>query len=225
MSKQYNLLDFSKLSTLVDLLRYRAKQHPDQVAFTFLLDGESEEIHLKYGELEQQAQAIAAQLQLLGMSGERALLLYPPGLEFIAAFCGCLYAGVVAVPAYPPRHNHSLSRLQAVVEDAQAAIALTTTTVLANVEQRCAQSPLQALRWLATDNINNSGQWQEPHLLKQPGRLCRKPCMDQQDLQRLGLLQTVTEVKSVQILWHLERMCVRDPTLHGKLLFCRLKGC
>ena len=62
----------------------------------------------------------------MGLTGERALLLYPAGLDFIAAFFGCLYAGVVAVPAYPPRRNRSLSRIQAIVDDAQARVALTT---------------------------------------------------------------------------------------------------
>lgn len=117
--------------------------------------------------MDLKARAIAAQVQSLGVSSERALLLYPPGLEFIAAFLGCLYAGVVAVPAYPPRPNQSLSRLQAIVADAQAKIALTTTTVLSNLEQKLAQSPnLQALRWLATDNIcSDLAQiWQEPAL-------------------------------------------------------------
>ena len=60
---------------------------------------------LTRGELDRRARALAARLQARGLAGRRALLLYPPGLEFIAAFFGCLYAGVVAVPAYPPRPN------------------------------------------------------------------------------------------------------------------------
>ena len=66
----------------------------------------------------------------MGLEGERALLLYPAGLDFIAAFFGCLYAGVVAVPAYPPRRNRSLSRIQAIADDAEAKVALTTVQVL-----------------------------------------------------------------------------------------------
>jgi len=96
-------------SSLVDLLCNRALHQPDQIAFTFLKDGETEEISLTYGELDRQARVIAAQLQSLGVTSERALLLYPPGLEFIAAFFGCLYAEVVAVPAYPPRSNQNFS--------------------------------------------------------------------------------------------------------------------
>ncbi len=92
--------------TLVELLRRRARHEPRRAAYTFLTDGE--EVHLTYGELDRRARAIAALLQEMGAGGERVLLLYPPGLDYIAAFFGCLYAGAVAVPAYPPRLNRSL---------------------------------------------------------------------------------------------------------------------
>src|SRR3712207_9139080 len=84
------------VSTFVDLLRYRAQHQSEQTAYTFLLDGETEVHRLTYQELDIQARAIASQLQCLNAIGSRALLLYPPGLEFITAFFGCLYAGVVA---------------------------------------------------------------------------------------------------------------------------------
>ena len=153
--------------TLVDVLRYRAQYQPDQLAFTFLQNGEAEGGSLTYQELEQQARAIAAQLQSLGATGERALLLYPPGLEFITAFFGCLYAEVVAVPAYPPRRNQNMSRLQAIVADAQAAVILTTTSLLANIKSQFAQSPeMTALCCLATDSIANElvSNWQEAEI-------------------------------------------------------------
>jgi acyl-CoA synthetase (AMP-forming)/AMP-acid ligase II/acyl carrier protein len=153
------------IATLVDILDSKALHQPDKKAFTFLLDGETEEVSLTYRELDLQARAIAARLQDLGASGERALLLYPPGLEFISAFFGCLYAGVIAVPAYPPRPNRSLSRLQAILADAQAKVALTTTSLLSNIEQRFTQAPdLKVLHWLATDNVTNdlAKEWREP---------------------------------------------------------------
>ena len=122
------------ISTLVELLRHRAQHQANRRAYTFLNDGESEELHLTYGELDAHARAIAAALQHSGASGERALLLYPPGLEYIAAFFGCLYAGVVAVPVYPPRPNRSQERLQAVMSDAQATLALTNNQILSRSE-------------------------------------------------------------------------------------------
>ncbi|GIX01631.1 MAG: hypothetical protein KatS3mg112_0568 [Thermogutta sp.] len=88
-------------TTLVELLRHRATYQPDDIAFIYLVDGETEEQPITYRELDRQARAIAAWLQTHDLVGERALLLYPPGLDFIAAFFGCLYAGVVAVPVYP----------------------------------------------------------------------------------------------------------------------------
>ena len=143
--------------TLVDLLRRRALCQPDQLAYTFLLDGETSELHLTYRELEQHARAIAAALQLAGARGGRALLLYPPGLDFIEGFFGCLYAGVVAVPAYPPdpaKLQRTLPRLQAVIADAQATLVLTTSPILAMAKLIFAEAPdLKALHWLATDTV------------------------------------------------------------------------
>ncbi|MDJ0578256.1 MAG: AMP-binding protein [Xenococcaceae cyanobacterium MO_234.B1] len=153
-----------KLSTLVDLLHYRALHQPEQTAYTFLPDGETESDSLTYQELDQQARAIAASLQYFDASSERALLLYPPGLEFIAAFFGCLYAGVVAVPAYPPRRNQNLFRLLSIVASSQAKMVLTTTSELANIESRLAENPeLAGLHWLATDNLKSdqAASWQE----------------------------------------------------------------
>jgi acyl-CoA synthetase (AMP-forming)/AMP-acid ligase II len=119
--------------TLIELLRWRARCQPCQKAYAFLKDGDVEASSLTYEELDRQARAVAALLQDLGARGERALLLYPPGLEYIAAFIGRLYAGMIAVPAYPPdpsKFSRSLSRLQGIVADAQATIALTTEAIL-----------------------------------------------------------------------------------------------
>lgn len=97
-------------NTLVELLRWRADQQPDSLAYRFLQDGDSEIVSITYAELDQRARAIGAWLESLSSAGERALLLYPPGLEYIASFFGCLYAGLTAVPAYPPRLNRPVPR-------------------------------------------------------------------------------------------------------------------
>ncbi|HEY9401515.1 MAG TPA: amino acid adenylation domain-containing protein, partial [Pyrinomonadaceae bacterium] len=153
--------------TLVDLLQKRASNQPDRRAYTFLLDGEAEEAHLTYAELDAQARAIAALLQEHCAPGARALLVYPPGLEYIAAFFGCMYAGVVAVPAYPPRLNRGQERLRVIATDAQASVALTTVQTLARVESLFAGSnDFGSLRWLATDDaaLTLAGEWREPSL-------------------------------------------------------------
>ncbi|KST70371.1 fatty acyl-AMP ligase [Mastigocoleus testarum] len=152
-------------SNLVEILTKRALYQPEQRAYTFIQNGELESGSLTYQQLDRQARAIAAKLQSYGAVGKRALLLYPPGLEFISAFFGCLYAGVVAIPAYPPRPNQSINRLKAIVTDAQSSFALTTTNSLANIEDKCAQYPeLALLNWVNTDKIDNkfAASWQEP---------------------------------------------------------------
>ncbi|MGA2067036.1 MAG: aminotransferase class I/II-fold pyridoxal phosphate-dependent enzyme [Thermoguttaceae bacterium] len=152
-------------STLVELVRHRARCQAKDVAFTYLVDGENEQVHLTYEELDRQARAIGAWLESRGLGGERALLLYPAGLEFIAGFFGCLYAGVVAVPVYPPRRNRSLMRIQAIADDAQAKVALTTDAVLARVEGLIDETPhLKQLTWLDTCHVpaGMDQQWQMP---------------------------------------------------------------
>ncbi|MBW4644889.1 MAG: AMP-binding protein [Goleter apudmare HA4340-LM2] len=149
--------------SLIDILRSRAVTEPDRLALRFLQDGEIESASLTYQSLDQKARAIAAQLQSLGLEGERVLLLYAPGLEFVSAFFGCLYAGVVAVPAYPPRRDRFLDRLLSMIADAQPKIILTTTSTLSELERRFAADP-QVLSWLTTDTIalELAQQWQKP---------------------------------------------------------------
>ena len=179
-------LDFAP-TNFVDILRWRGEHQSDKPAFTFIENGEEKEQHLSYGELDRQARAIAATLQKYRLKGERVLLLYPPGLEYIAGFLGCLYAGAIAVPVYPPdptRLNRTLPRLEAIVQDADARVALTTVQIMAmmkliKVQSRFAGSlekfplfrkalgvlgskvqelgrteGLERMRWIATDKLN-----------------------------------------------------------------------
>lgn len=146
-------------NTIIDILTYRATAEPDKIPYTFLLDGEIQEVSYSYQQLDQVAKTIAAKLQQQFQKGDRALLLYPPGLEYIAAFFGCLYAGIVAVPVYPPRPNRSLQRLENIFLDAKATVALTTEAVLKTIEKRLVESPLSHnLYWLATDKLTPNYQ-------------------------------------------------------------------
>ncbi|MBV9688914.1 MAG: AMP-binding protein [Ktedonobacteraceae bacterium] len=158
----------SELATLIDLLRWRATLTPDRRIYTFLTDGEVEKDHLTFSELDSQARAIGARLQEFTGRGERALLVYPAGLEFILAFFGCLYAGVIAIPVYPPtslRSGRALAKFRAIADNAQPAVILTSTVLLAKVESLLAQAPeLQATRLLTTDTIDSTieQQWHDP---------------------------------------------------------------
>ena len=97
-------------ATIVTVLRCRAASHPEKRAFTFLASGEEETASLTYGELDTGARNVAAKLAALGLQGKNVLMFYPPGLDFIVAFYGCLYAGTVPATAYPPRKNRSVAR-------------------------------------------------------------------------------------------------------------------
>jgi acyl transferase domain-containing protein/acyl-CoA synthetase (AMP-forming)/AMP-acid ligase II/acyl carrier protein len=144
--------ELAEVRTLVDLLEFRAGAASDRTAFYFLQDGETESAALKAPQLRTHARRIALQLREIVSPGDRALLLFPPGLDFIAAFFASLYAGVIAVPCYPPKRNRFDTRLQAIVGDAQPAIVLAPASVIEQVRDR--QSVAlgdRNLKWLATD--------------------------------------------------------------------------
>lgn len=153
-------------STFIDVLSYRAENQAAQQAYTFLKSGETEAQEWTYEELHLRSQAIAASLQSLDAFGQRALLLYQPGLDFIAAFLGCLYAGVIAVPAYPPRRNRNLSRLQTIATDAQAKIVLTSSSLLQSLHNASEEEGLAigGLHWLASDEVDCklAFEWRKP---------------------------------------------------------------
>lgn len=140
--------------SLVTILEERAAHQPNALAYRFLADGETNEQTITYGVLAEQARGLAGTLQSLSTPGERALLLYPPGLEYIRAFFACLYAGLVAVPSYPPRLNRLDTRLSSMVADAGAKLVLTTTTIGEQAQQRMEFLPgLADLQWLLTDAL------------------------------------------------------------------------
>lgn len=135
---------FANHQTIHALLHWRAVHQADVTAFTFLVDGEATSQQLTYAQLDAQARAIGAQLQQLAPPRARVLLLYPPGLEFIAAFFGCLYADMIATPAYPPHGRRPSPRLAAIAQRAEPALALTTTGLAQKVSTQFAQDPATA---------------------------------------------------------------------------------
>jgi amino acid adenylation domain-containing protein len=109
----------------VEVLEHQAERKPHERAFLFLADGEREAEELTYGELHRQARSMAAALSSETAAGDRALLLFQPGLEFVSAFFGCLYAGLLAVPCYPPRPRRPGSALRAIAADCRPSVVLT----------------------------------------------------------------------------------------------------
>jgi acyl-CoA synthetase (AMP-forming)/AMP-acid ligase II/alkylation response protein AidB-like acyl-CoA dehydrogenase/acyl carrier protein len=152
---------------LVELLKYRGEKQAEQTAYIFLEDGENECSRLTYGKLLQEAQIIAAYLQASGLVGERALLLYPPGLDYITAFLGCVMASVTAVPAYPPRPNQNLRRLQAIVSDARAQAILSTVSLSEKIKGKLDREEDSGnLLYITTDAIplDQTHSWKEPEI-------------------------------------------------------------
>ena len=167
MSSAGRAVRSGRLSSLIGLLAERAERQSGEEAYVFLGEGKEPTAALTYGELDRRARAIGAHLQEAGLADERVLMIFPPGLEYVAAFFGCLYARAVPVPAYPPRPNRSFDRLQAIVDDARPAMALTTQAILAQISPRLAQAPgLQALRWEAVEAIGDgeAGGWRQPRV-------------------------------------------------------------
>lgn len=155
------------MATILGYARARAERQPDLRAYTFLPDGTNEAGSLTYAEVDRQARAIAVALRRWAKPGDRALLLYPQGLDYITGFFGCLYAGLIAVPAYPPRGNHGAGRIQAIARDAGAAVTLTTAGLLRTTEERLAEwSGNRGTRCLATDELSDDSadDWRPPEV-------------------------------------------------------------
>ena len=114
-------------------LSHWASQQPDTVAYTFVNGDLTVRRRVTYRELEQATRRIAAHLRHVTRPGDRVLLLLPPGFDYLTAFLGCLYAGVIAVPLYAPRPGAKLDRVAAVVHSCRPTLALTTDELATTV--------------------------------------------------------------------------------------------
>lgn len=143
-----------------ECLQLHARTIPHQLAYRFLQNGRDEEVLISFAELDTAARAAAATLQRHCLLGDRVLILLRPGLDYVIGFMGCLYAGLVAVPAYPPGASKTLDRLDGIINDCQPTAALVTaedaSTIRARLEQ--AASPAQVLDISALDHTA-AAQW------------------------------------------------------------------
>ncbi len=168
----------SKFNTLIEVLRHRASVTPQTVLYSFIEDGKDRKSEFTYSQLDERAKAIASYLQTKTNKNDRALLLYQPGLDYIEAFMGCLYAGVVPVPAYPP-DGRNLKRLLHVINNANAAIALSTESIYTNVShlsengasdliRKESSEFIQNIQWHLSDTIatEESKNWNETSITK-----------------------------------------------------------
>jgi acyl-CoA synthetase (AMP-forming)/AMP-acid ligase II len=152
-------------TSLLEMLQARAASQPDDLAYTFLADGENPVDELTWSGLDRAARAIAATLQSHVQPGDRALLIYPPGLSFVEGFFGCVYAGVLAVPVMPPqggRTTRGADRLAAIATDSDAQCVLTSS----DLRERWLEAIDERIPRIATDTVAGAGAtgWRRPDL-------------------------------------------------------------
>lgn len=152
---------------MIELLEGQAAEQADATAYAFLddRDGLTE---ITFKELDRRARIIAGRLQLELKPGDRAILVYPAGLEFIAAFFGCMYAGVIAVPATYPKPKRPMPRLQRIALDCDAHVALSTGQTLTTLDPDLLSADAATSQWVATDELNDelADLWQRPNIDK-----------------------------------------------------------
>ncbi len=140
--------------TIVDVVRRRAERTPAQSALLFLEDGERASSHYSYRELWSRAAQLARALEPL--RGERVILLYEAGLEYVAAFLACLASGAVAVPSYPPAGRRTIGRFSSIVLDCAPKAVLTTSAFARELRKHGAFPDWIAI--VASDELDAAAQ-------------------------------------------------------------------
>ncbi|SDI17000.1 non-ribosomal peptide synthase domain TIGR01720/amino acid adenylation domain-containing protein [Pseudomonas flavescens] len=157
---------FERPTSIAQALMRAAASRPDDLALRFL-EQEGEQ-PLSYGQLDRQVRVIGAALAQRCAVGERAVLLFPSGPEYVAAFFACLYAGVIAVPAYPPESSqeHHLRRLLSILADAEPTLILTTAGLVDTLYGQLAGSVDLLPQVLAVDAlpVDGGNAWQPPRV-------------------------------------------------------------
>ncbi len=158
LNKTYSLKKFMNTATnLVTLLQQRSLHTPEKIGYIFLKDGSPQtEQAIVYHELDYKIRQLAAKLQQIASKNDRAILFYPQGLDYIIAFYACLYAGIVAIPTYPPHRNKPDKRISSIVKDANPKLALTSTTIIGYKNELINNTAeLADIIWLDTTKISN----------------------------------------------------------------------
>ena len=160
----------TKFDTLIEMLSSRAEAHPDRVVFTYLagLTGSGVE-RITYNELDTRARAIASRIQQLGGNAKPALLIFDCGLDLITSFFGCIYAGAIPVPLYPPFSRKQLERLFSIIQNSGATNVLVTTAMFNFVKEINENFPeISSIQWIEVDSVENSmaTEWEDPHTAK-----------------------------------------------------------
>ena len=158
----YNFLKDNKdpvinqCDTYIEVIKNRTIEKPEHVVFRYLNDGINENESYTYQQLETRAKAMGAAMQEVAEKGERVLLLFPPGLSYVASLFACFYSGFIAVPAYPPRRNRNLHRVNTIIEDSGVTVSIISQKVYNDIERNFADDEkLKNIKWIIYEDIED----------------------------------------------------------------------
>ena len=143
--------------SLVEIISKRAVAQPEEIVYRYLGDGINETELFSFKEIDRVARSISEELSKKLNKGDRVLLLFPQGLQYVAALYGCFYGGFIAIPAYPPRRNRKMDRINSIIEDSGAAAGLVTEDVFKTIERNFAEDELlKGMAWFEYEKISTN---------------------------------------------------------------------
>lgn len=154
-------------NSIIDLLSSKAIEYPNKVAFKYLINGEDDVISISYGQLVSESKRIATYLYNEGFTGKRALIMYHSSIDYIKVFLGCLYAGVIAVPVYPPSLSRNMDRVRSIMADANTNLVLTTSQLYSRIaKQFNKETSGFDIKWVCIDKLDPplSEEWKHPNI-------------------------------------------------------------
>lgn len=167
-STSFNMEAAEQSADLIQLLKARAESEGSAPAYHFISAPNKPVETLTYQELYDAAQHLAAQLQLQGAEQQRVLLLNPPSLDYIISFWGCILAGAIAVPAFPPamaRLEQTLPRIEAIIQDCQPQFAIASASLIEKKDRLSDKSAVFGdLTWIKVGDSASDGAWSKPHV-------------------------------------------------------------
>ena len=152
-------------NNMVEVFEKNCSLHPDKVIYYYLEDGFNESARIVFSQMNRRVKSVAAALQSRFTKGDRALMLFPSGIEFIVSLFGCFYSGVIGVPAYPPRKNRMFDRFESIVKDGSPSVILTTSKIRDDIMKNFSgEECLKGLDFIVYEEIEDEMEyrWKDP---------------------------------------------------------------
>ncbi len=164
--KQNTLVKGPAYTNLIELLQHQARINGHKTCFSYLSNGIDVVESITYSELEIRAKAIAVEFRSLSKSGDRAMLLMPNGIDYIVGFWACIYAGLIAVTAYPPQHKRrDWGRLNNIMKDSEASVVLCSQEYDVAVASWLKESAHSCRQFVVgRESLSFSEQWSQPDI-------------------------------------------------------------